>query len=140
MMETIRWMAQIYGRFRGNPKNASPEPGHIVGTYLEIPFEKQPIMTRMASIVLIGICACLPGESRAEAVDELFSMKCSGFFALDISLLNNDARQAYLATLHSWIIFSEALGIDPDVEATCKADPDMSVEDAMKRALANTRN
>lgn len=84
----------------------------------------------------LAIALSLPSTASADAIDDLFSARCSGVLNIDARLLNDGAREAYLAMLASWILFSNALKTPPPLDAVCAEKPNLTVREAMQEAIS----
>lgn len=88
---------------------------------------------------LILACAFLTAApASADAIDLLLESRCSGTLNLDARLLSDEAREAHLAMLETWILVSNEMKTRPPLDAVCAEKPNLSVRQAMQEAIKRT--
>ncbi len=89
---------------------------------------------------LLAVLLLFPITAKADAIDDVLGSRCDTFLTADINLLSDGAREAYLALVASWILFTDAFAVDPPFQAVCAAKPQLSVKEAMQEAIASVAN
>ena len=91
--------------------------------------------------LLFACLICLPGPTRADALADLLAAKCGTMdtIAYNTNLLRDDIRQAYDTMIAVLMITTEALDLRLQLGDVCKANPGLTIEQAIRDALAATK-
>lgn len=86
-------------------------------------------------------CALLaPVTASADAIDLLLEGRCGTYLNMDGRLMNEGAREAYVAMRAMWILLSNEMKEQPPLDKVCTENPSLTARQAMQQAIAQVGN
>ena len=92
-------------------------------------------------LLALAMLTILPSAAAADPMAELLASKCPILTAINgnTAVLREDLAIAYDALLASWTVVTDALEIAPPLVETCNGNPQLTVEEALRAALAKVK-